>query len=141
MPAGEIYFSMINILIIDDDNDDSDLLRDAIQQISSETSCTMVSSSDDALKGVQTKGIPRPDLIFLDLNMPRVNGMQCLKELKANASLSEIPVAIYTTSKSHADHVESLKIGASHFITKPSGFRQLCRIIRDIFTKELIQSD
>jgi DNA-binding response OmpR family regulator len=132
---------MINILIIDDDNDDSDFLRDAIQQISPRTNCTMVSSSDEALKGLQTKQIPRPDLIFLDLNMPRINGMQCLRELKGTAGISEIPVAIYTTSKSHDDNVESLKLGANHFITKPSGFRHLCQVVRDVFTKELIHSD
>jgi DNA-binding response OmpR family regulator len=132
---------MINILIIDDDNDDSDFLRDAIQQISSQTNCTMVSSSDEALKGMQTKKIPRPDLIFLDLNM-RINGIECLRELKANASVSEIPVAIYTTSKLRGYNVKSVKLGASHFITKPSSFRYLCQmIIKEIFTKELIRSD
>jgi DNA-binding response OmpR family regulator len=133
---------MINILIIDDDNDDSDFLRDAIQQISSQTNCTMVSSSDEALKGMQTKKIPRPDLIFLDLTMPHINGIQCLRELKTNASVSEIPVAIYTTSKLYGDNVKSLKLGTCHFITKPSNFRYLCQmIIRQIFTKELIHGD
>jgi DNA-binding response OmpR family regulator len=127
---------MINILIIDDDNDDSDFLRDAIQQISPRTNCTIASSSDEALKGLQTKTISRPDLIFLDLNMPRINGMQCLRELKATASLTEIPVVIYTTSKSHDQNVESLRLGASHFITKPSAFRHLCQIITDVFAKE-----
>jgi DNA-binding response OmpR family regulator len=132
---------MINILIIDDDNDDSDFLRDAIQQISPRANCTMVSSSEEALEGLQTKQIPRPDLIFLDLNMPRINGMQCLGKLKATASVSEIPVVVYTTSKSHDQNVESLKLGASHFVTKPSGFRQLCQVVRDVFAKELIHND
>jgi DNA-binding response OmpR family regulator len=131
---------MTKILIIDDDSDDSDLLRDAIQQIAPETSCTMASSSDEALQGMKTKKIPRPDLIFLDLNMPRVNGIQCLRELKAESDIREIPVAIYTTSKSHDDQVESLKLGASYFVVKPSSFRQLCKVISNIFTLELIQS-
>src|SRR5688572_5240397 len=108
---------MINILIIDDDNDDSEFLRDTIQQISSQTNCTTISSSEEALKGMRTKKIPRPDLIFLDLNM-RINGIQCLRELKANASVSEIPVAIYTTSKLRGHNLKSVKLGASHFITK-----------------------
>jgi len=130
---------MINILIIDDDDDDSDFLRDAIHQISPGTNCTLVSSSTEALQDLKTKKIPRPDLIFLDLNMPRINGMQCLKELKSDPDSSEIPVAIYTTSKLHADHLESLTLGAVHFITKPSSFRHLCKIITDIFAKELIE--
>jgi DNA-binding response OmpR family regulator len=132
---------MINILIIDDDDDDSDFLRDAILQISSETNCTMVSSSDEALQGMKTKKIPRPDLIFLDLNMPRINGILCLRQLKADPDISEIAVAIYTTSKSHDDHVESLKSGASYFITKPPSFRQLCHNVRKIFSQELIPSN
>jgi DNA-binding response OmpR family regulator len=94
----------------------------------------MVSSFDEALKGMQTKKIPRPDLIFLDLNMPRINGIRCLSELKANANVSEIPVAIYTASNLYGNNVKSLKSGARHFITKPSNFRYICQmIIREIF--------
>jgi DNA-binding response OmpR family regulator len=129
---------MTKILIIDDDSDDSDLLRDAIQQIAPETNCTMVSSSDEALEGMKSRKIPRPDLIFLDLNMPRINGIECLRQLKEEPEVREVPVAIYTTSKSHDDQVESLKLGASYFVVKPSSFRQLCKVISNIFTLELI---
>lgn len=130
---------MTKILIIDDDSDDSDLLRDAIQQVAPETNCTIVSSADEALLGMKTRKIPRPDLIFLDLNMPRMNGIQCLRQLKAEPDVREIPVAIYTTSKSHDDQVESLKLGASYFVVKPSSFRQLCKVVSNIFTLELAQ--
>ena len=84
---------MINILIIDDDDDDSDLLRDAIQQI-----CPGVKLHDGLIlrrslqRVCKTKKIPRPDFIFLDLNMPRVNGIQCLQQLKANLVLVKYPL-------------------------------------------------
>jgi DNA-binding response OmpR family regulator len=131
---------MINILIVDDDNDDSDFLRDAIQQISPETNCTMALSPDEALQGMKTKKNPRPDLMFLDLNMPHINGIQCLRVLKDNRGGSEILVVIPKT-KLHRDHVEFLNLGAIHFITKPHSFKHLCKVIRDIFAKELIHGD
>lgn len=128
---------MINILIIDDDDDDSDFLRDAIYQVNPSVNCTLVSNGIDAIQGLKSKTIPRPDLIFLDLNMPRMNGTQCLRELKNDPATEEIPVVIYTTSKSHDERVETLTLGAIQFITKPSSFRQLCKYVTDILAKEL----
>jgi DNA-binding response OmpR family regulator len=129
---------MINILIIDDDNEDSDFLREAIQQVSPKTNCTIVRNAAEAIKDLYTKKFARPGLIFLDICMPRVNGMEYLKELKRNPHVSDIPVIIYTTSKSQHDRTETLKLGASNFITKPTGFRLLCMIITDIFIQEKI---
>lgn len=130
---------MVNILIIDDDSDDSDLLRDAIYQVNPESHCTLMSNAVDAIQGLKENKFSRPDVIFLDLNMPRVNGVQCLKQLKEIPEIKEIPVVIYTTSKSHEDRVETLNLGAAHFLTKPSSYRQLCKNVSDIFTKELIR--
>ena len=129
---------MIHILIIDDDNEDSDFLREAIQQVSPGTNCTIMRNAAEAIKGLYTKKFARPGLIFLDICMPRVNGMECLKELKRNPHVSDIPVIIYTTSKSQHDRTETLKLGAANFITKPTGFRLLCMIITDIFIQEAI---
>ena len=77
-------------------------------------------------------------MIFLDICMPLVSGMEYLKELKENPLVSDIPVIIYTASKSHDDRTETLKLGAANFITKPAGFRLLCKIITDIFIQEEI---
>ena len=132
----ETSFGMINILIIDDDNEDSDFLREAIQQVSPGTNCTIVRSGAEVIKDLYTKKFARPGLIFLDICIPR--GMEYLKELKTNPHLSDIPVIIYTTSKSQHDRTETLKLGAANFITKPTGFRLLCMIITDIFIQEEI---
>ena len=129
---------MVKVLIIDDDDDDSNFLRDAIHQINPGTNCTIVQNADEAIQGLETKKFPRPDLIFLDLNMPGVNGVACLRQIKNDPGSHEIPVVIYTTSKSFDDRLETLKLGAAYFVTKPSSFRNLCQIITDIFTKELI---
>jgi DNA-binding response OmpR family regulator len=130
---------MTNILIIDDDDDDSEFLRDAISQVNPDTSCAITSNAIDAIHGLKSNSLQRPDLIFLDLNMPRMSGKDCLKELKKDPAISEIPVVIYTTSKSHGEMVDTLGLGAVHFITKPSSFRQLCKYISDIFTNEFIR--
>ena len=129
---------MINILIIDDDNDDSDFLREAIQQVSPRTNCTIVQNAAEAIKDLYTRKFARPGLIFLDICMPLVNGMEYLKELKGNPLVNDIPVIIYTTSKSQGDRAETLKLGAANFITKPTGFRLLCKIVTDIFIQEAI---
>jgi len=134
----EISIVMINILIIDDDNDDSDFLREAIQQISPGTNCTIVRNAAEAIKGLYTKKFARPGLIFLDICMPHVNGMEYLKELKRNPTVNDIPVVIYTTSESQHDRTETLELGAASFITKPTGFRLLCKIVTDIFIQEAI---
>ena len=128
---------MANVLIIDDDGDDSGFLCDAICQVSPETNCVTVENAVEAIHGLKTTQFMRPDLIFLDLNMPRVNGIQCLKEIKAELGLRDIPVVIYTTSKSYEDRAETLRLGAVNFITKPSSFRHLCQFVADVFNKEL----
>ena len=130
---------MINILIIDDDGEDSEFLCDAICQVNPETRCMAMANAADAIEGLKTKKVTRPDLIFLDLNMPSTNGVQCLKELKDEADLSDIPVVIYTTSKSYEDRAEALRLGAVDFITKPSSFRRLCQFVEDVFNKDLIR--
>jgi CheY-like chemotaxis protein len=130
---------MANIVIIDDDDDDSDLLREAIQQVRPDANCFIVQSGSEAMESLTHNKIPLPDLIFLDLNMPRINGVQCLRQLKGHPELSSVPVAIYTSSKSSEERAETLKLGATYFFTKPSSFRGMCGIITDLFAKEIFQ--
>jgi CheY-like chemotaxis protein len=129
---------MVRILIVDDDNDDCDFLRDAIHQVSPGTECTIVLDATDAIERLKSKEFPKPDLIFLDLNFPRVSGFQCLKEIRNNPDTCELPVVIYTASKSYEERLEALKLGATHFVTKPSSFRLLCKFVTDVLAKEVI---
>ena len=75
----------------------------------------------------------KPDFIFLDLNMPRMNGRQCLTELKKQPGLCNIPVVIYTTSSENRDREETLALGAAAFITKPSGIEELIQSLQNVF--------
>ena len=73
---------MVYVLIVDDDEDDRDLFCDAVNMVDSSIKCIMARNGEEALEGLKSRVFHRPDIIFLDLNMPRLNGMQCLNALK-----------------------------------------------------------
>jgi CheY-like chemotaxis protein len=124
--------------IVDDDPDDVDLFIEAINEIDQSIYCESAFDGQEALQKLNDAGTILPDIIFLDLNMPRINGMQCLTELKTNKKLSHIPIVIYTTSSSQKDLDETKESGASYFLTKPSSFKELCSILSGIISGELI---
>src|SRR5688572_11843036 len=107
------------ILIVDDDEDDIELFCDAVKDLDGDIRCISASNGEEALHKLSTENEPLPDYIFLDLNMPRLNGKQCLKRIKGNPRLREIPVIIYSTSKLKEDMEETRQLGAVHFLTKP----------------------
>lgn len=125
-----------HILIVDDDEDDRDLFCKALTLVDQEAECLQAVSGLDALRLLKSGKIEKPDFIFLDLNMPRLSGKDCLKELKKDIYLSDIPVIIYTTSKLKDDKEETYKLGAVHFITKPSKLSELCHSISFVLTRD-----
>jgi CheY-like chemotaxis protein len=129
---------MTHVLIVDDDEDDRDLFCTAVHEIDKSINCAMARNGEEALQALRKRTLPKPHLIFLDLNMPRVNGVQCLQELKKDKALQHIPVVIYSTSKLSEDKNLTHLLGAADFITKPSSFTELCKLIKDTFSKELI---
>ena len=88
--------------------------------------------AEDALQHLKNDPHSLPDYIFLDLNMPRMNGREFLQELKRNYQLKEIPVVIYTTSSSGRDVEEARELGAKEFLTKPADFKSICREVSRI---------
>ena len=128
----------MNILIVDDDEDDRDLLTWAIHDIQPSINCIMARNGQEALKCLRSNKYPKPNLIFLDLNMPRLNGFLCLTEIKQDIFLQDVPVVIYTTSKLKEDEARARCLGADYFITKPPTVVELQRSIEKVFAKELI---
>jgi DNA-binding response OmpR family regulator len=118
-----------HILIVDDDEDDRELFAAALTQIDQKILCSHAGNGEYALRFLLRSKDSLPDYIFLDLNMPRLSGKQCLVELKKDTALQSIPVIIYSTSKLQEDIEETKKLGAAYFITKPSNFRELCKEI------------
>lgn len=114
-----------NILIVDDDEEDVELFCEAIKDINLNVVCNSVSNGREALKLLQDLTKSLPDYIFLDMNMPKMSGTQCLIELKKNNRLKHIDVIMFSTSKQEEDIKASLRLGAAHYFTKPSSFKFL----------------
>jgi CheY-like chemotaxis protein len=119
------------VFLVDDDADDQEIFALALAEVDHSISCVTARDGMEALDKLNESDF-RPDYIFLDLNMPRMNGKQCLKRIKDQASLSQIPVVIYSTSSEDRDIEESKALGAAAFITKPPGISELIRSLHHI---------
>jgi CheY-like chemotaxis protein len=107
-----------NIFYTDDDVDDQDLFRDALAEV--DDSLVLTTASDgDVLLSLLSSPPPRPRLIFLDLNMPRKNGYEVLKEIRASEDMRNYPVIVFSTSTDEATIATARKMGADRFISKP----------------------
>lgn len=119
-----------NILIVDDDADDRFMFREALREIDTSISCSESENGKDALEMLTARKALLPDFIFLDLNMPPLNGFQFLSEIKKRKNLRHIPVIIYTTSRYESDKEETKRLGAAHFISKPCSLEDICQQIK-----------
>ena len=121
-----------NILLIDDDTDDQEIFISAVGEASTEVSCDVLSNATIALEKLKAKQL-EPDIIFLDLNMPIMNGEQFLKIIKTEKELRDIPIIIYSTS-SNPDTIRRTKNeGVMDFLVKPDDYNVLVKILRNIF--------
>ena len=128
----------ISILMADDDADDRLLTQSAFEENQISNPMHFVENGQELMDFLQRKGKynthtqPLPSLILLDLNMPKMDGREALREIKADPNLKKIPVLVLTTSKSEKDIVESYSLGASCFISKPANFEQLLEVVKNI---------
>ena len=120
----------MNILLIDDDEDDHDIFREAISIV--KPNCTMTFAKDGEQGLTQLNSGLRPDFIFLDVNMPKMDGKEFLMNVKGNPDLKKIPVIIYSTSKHKSALGEYIALGATNYITKPSEFNLLLSYLKSI---------
>lgn len=119
----------VNIFYVDDDADDRLLFEEALSEVNGNFELTSLEDSDELLHILENPP-PTPNLIFVDLNMPRKNGYQVLKEIKSNRSFQQLPVLILTTSAEKAVIENARSLGADAFITKPSNFNSLKAILK-----------
>jgi CheY-like chemotaxis protein len=128
----------ITILMADDDVDDRDLAREALAESRVLNDLHSVNDGAELLDYVRHEGgytaenAPRPDLILLDLNMPKIDGREALEALKNDPKLRSIPVVILTTSRAEEDVVRSYDLGANSFISKPVTFAGLVEVMREL---------
>ncbi|HMG92585.1 MAG TPA: response regulator [Chryseolinea sp.] len=122
----------IKILLIDDDSDDRALFREALEEVSPETICVTEADPKKALKDLLDLSAQLPTVIFVDINMPRISGWDCLNELKANSTTKEIPIVMYSTSSHERDVEKASTLGAACLLTKPEDFCQLKKCLTDV---------
>lgn len=126
----------IDILLVEDNPGDAELAREALAKSKLKNSLHWVEDGEAALEFLYKKGIhsnaPRPDLILLDLNLPRKDGTEVLAEIKENETLQLIPVVILTTSQAEEDIFKTYKLHANCYITKPIDFEQFIKVVRSI---------
>jgi CheY-like chemotaxis protein len=119
-------------LLVDDDFDDALVFADVLKEVDAHMRFEHASNGMEALELLSKRASHLPDMIFLDLNMPRMNGKECLREIKANGNYKHIPVIIYTTSSLSADIEETFIMGATCFVTKPTSVKELKKILSTI---------
>ncbi|MEQ8784968.1 MAG: response regulator [Pirellulaceae bacterium] len=128
---------LITFLMADDDPDDRLLTRRALQEYRLKNGMYFVEDGEELMDYLRRRGkyadpatSPRPGVILLDLNMPRKDGRQALREIKADPELRRIPVVVLTTSKAEEDILRSYDLGANAFITKPVTFQSLAESMK-----------
>ncbi len=129
----------VAILMADDDEDDILLTQKALRQGKLLNELFCVRDGEELLDYLFHRGAytdtakaPRPGIILLDLNMPRMDGREALKEIKANPDVNDIPIVVFTTSKAEEDIYRSYKLGVNSFITKPVTFDRLIEVMQMI---------
>ncbi len=124
----------ILITLADDDEDDRLFFTDAFDELKINTVVNTVKNGRELINFLDHPETVLPNIIFLDLNMPILNGIDCLKELKQNDKFKDIAIAIYSTSSSEEDIENTFVLGANIYIKKPSNFNDLKKILSDVVT-------
>ena len=119
----------LNILLADDDIDDCIFFKEALDELSLSTHLTVVHDGEQLMQLINETN-EFPDVLFLDLNMPRKNGFECLSEIKLSKKLNQLPVIIFSTSFEQEVVNQLCQNGARYFIRKPSEFSQFKKIIQ-----------
>ena len=123
-------------MIIDDDADDRTFFKEALKGMHPSYICLEANGGIEALQQLR-KAKKLPNFIFLDINMPRMDGRECLKELKKDAKFTHIPVIMYSTSFTDKSIADFRKLGASSHLNKPSDIKKLPELIFIAMTKTI----
>lgn len=127
-----MHLTALNIMLADDDADDRLFFREAFQEVKLKHNIIEFTDGEKLISHLADRANPLPDIIFLDLNMPRKSGMQCLQEIRANDRLKTITVAIYSTSSSEEDIENTFVAGANVYIQKPNDFNKLVAALHEV---------
>lgn len=122
------------ILLIDDDEEDQEIFRDALQEVDPRLLFAAASDGEQAIELLTQDLVLKPDLIFVDMNMPKLDGKQVLQALKRTIPLQDVPVIMYSTFFGSRDVQEIHQLGAAHYMVKATRFQDLCASLRTILS-------
>lgn len=120
------------VMNVDDDQEDREFFCDAMREVDPAITCLIAGSGLEALTVLKSLAV-LPDYIFLDINMPMMDGKQCLKTLKNMPEFRQIPVIMYSTSTNTREIGECYKLGAEDFLIKPHSFEKLVNDLSSVF--------
>ena len=130
------HLSVIDVLLVEDDPADVVLVKEAFEFNKVHNTLHVVSDGEQALQFLRREGehaqAPRPDLVLLDLNLPRKDGREVLAEIKADEGLRQVPVVILTSSEAEGDIARAYELHANCYVTKPVDLDQFITIVRSI---------
>ena len=126
----------IQVLLVEDDPGDVLMTREAFEDYKLRNTLHVVNDGEQAMAFLRQEGeyagLPRPDLVLLDLNLPRMDGRQVLDAIKSDPDLSSIPVVVLTTSEAEDDVLRSYSLHANAYVTKPVDFERFINVVRQI---------
>ncbi len=126
----------VEVLLVEDDPGDVLMTREAFEDYKVRNHLHVVNDGVDALAFLRREGehadAPRPDLVLLDLNLPRMDGREVLHEIKSDPDLASIPVVVLTTSEAEEDVLRSYSLHANAYVTKPVDFERFIKVVREI---------
>jgi len=122
----------LHIMLADDDEDDRLFFKEAFEEVKIKYDITTFNDGEQLMEYLSVPENPLPDIVFLDLNMPRKSGMECLREIRESDRLKRISVAIYSTSSSEQDIEDTFVAGANVYIKKPNDFNMLKKVLSDV---------
>ena len=122
----------ISVLLVEDDPGDVVLIEEAFEHNKVRNTLKIVGDGVEAMEFLRAPGSSRPDLVLLDLNLPRMDGREVLAEIKSDPALRSIPVVVLTTSKAEEDILRSYDLHANAYVTKPVDFNRFIEVVRQI---------
>ncbi|HET8865997.1 MAG TPA: response regulator [Gracilimonas sp.] len=124
----------LRVLLTDDDEDDRLVFKEILQEMDKDIILHMMNDGKQLMDFLAKKNNPLPHIVFLDLNMPNMNGIECLKEIRSHEKYNDISIAIYSTSTSEKDIEETFLNGANIYITKPAAYSDLKKVLKKSLT-------
>jgi CheY-like chemotaxis protein len=124
------------VLIIDDDTEDRELFLEALREVDGNIKGISAQDGREAMRLLEHELVILPDFIFLDINMPIMNGKECLINLKKHRKLKAIPIVMYSTTSDTNEIKDFYKLGAYDFLIKPSNFRNLVEALESIIVRK-----